>query len=162
MRLKGGDPGVFGRANEEIEAARAAGVSCKIVPGVTTALAAAAELGVSLSDRDLAKRIQFVTAHDAEGELPEDLDWRALVDARRDHRGLHGRAAIAGPGRPACSRRGSIPATPAMLMENVGPRERDASARRSRAAGRARRRAAAGPGHTALWPRARARRGERA
>ena len=118
VRLKGGDPGVFGRANEEIEAARAAGVSCKIVPGITTALAAAAELGVSLSDRDLAKRIQFVTAHDADGELPEDLDWRALAapDATtaiymgaRQLRALVGRLLAAG----------LDPATPAMLMENV-------------------------------------------
>jgi uroporphyrin-III C-methyltransferase/precorrin-2 dehydrogenase/sirohydrochlorin ferrochelatase len=80
VRLKGGDPGVFGRANEEIQAARAAGIACTIIPGVTTAFAAAAELGVSLSDRDLARRIQFVTAHSADGAMPAGLEWRALVD----------------------------------------------------------------------------------
>lgn len=80
VRLKSGDPAVFGRANEEIAAARAAGVEVDIIPGVTTAFAAAAELGLSLSDKALARRIQFVTAHDADGALPEGLDWSALAD----------------------------------------------------------------------------------
>lgn len=80
VRLKGGDPLVFGRANEELAAARAAGLECVIVPGVTAALAAAASLGTSLSERERARRIQFITAHAADGSLPKDMDWRALVD----------------------------------------------------------------------------------
>ncbi len=80
VRLKGGDPSVFGRANEEIAAARAAGVPIAIVPGVTAATAAAAELGVSLSDRLLARRVQFVTARGQDGRLPQGLQWAAMVD----------------------------------------------------------------------------------
>ncbi len=118
VRLKGGDPGIFGRANEEIEAARAAGVPLEIIPGVTTALAAAAELGVSLSDRDLARRIQFVAAHDAEGELPEDLDWPALASADASTAVYMGVRKL-----PALVARllaaGLDPATPAVLMQNV-------------------------------------------
>jgi uroporphyrin-III C-methyltransferase/precorrin-2 dehydrogenase/sirohydrochlorin ferrochelatase len=78
VRLKGGDPAIFGRGNEEVAAARAAGIPCSIIPGVTAALAAAASLGVSLSERDLARRVQFVTAHDKDGALPDGLDWPAL------------------------------------------------------------------------------------
>ena len=81
VRLKGGDPNVFGRANEEIAAARAANVKLTIVPGVTTAFAAAAELGLSLTDRDKAMRLQFATAHDGEGELSARLSWAALAAA---------------------------------------------------------------------------------
>jgi uroporphyrin-III C-methyltransferase/precorrin-2 dehydrogenase/sirohydrochlorin ferrochelatase len=81
VRLKGGDPAIFGRGNEEISAARAAGVPCSIIPGVTAAFAAAASLGVSLSERDRARRVQFVTAHDKDGVLPDGLDWKALCAA---------------------------------------------------------------------------------
>ncbi len=79
VRLKGGDPAIFGRGNEEIAAARKAGISCSIIPGVTAAFAAAASLGVSLSERDRARRVQFVTAHDKDGVLPAGLDWAALA-----------------------------------------------------------------------------------
>jgi uroporphyrin-III C-methyltransferase / precorrin-2 dehydrogenase / sirohydrochlorin ferrochelatase len=79
VRLKGGDPSIFGRGNEEIAAARAAKIPCSIIPGVTAAFAAAASLGVSLSERDRARRVQFVTAHDKDGVLPEGLDWEALA-----------------------------------------------------------------------------------
>jgi len=81
VRLKGGDPSIFGRGNEEIAAARAAGAATTIIPGITAAMAAAASLGVSLSERDRARRIQFVTAHDKDGALPDDMDWRALASA---------------------------------------------------------------------------------
>ena len=80
VRLKGGDPSVFGRTGEEIEACRQAGVPARIVPGVTTASAAAASLGLSLTHRDVARRLQFITGHDRHGELPADLDFRALAD----------------------------------------------------------------------------------
>jgi uroporphyrin-III C-methyltransferase / precorrin-2 dehydrogenase / sirohydrochlorin ferrochelatase len=117
VRLKGGDPGVFGRAHEEVEAARAAGVRCTIIPGVTTALAAAAALGISLSDP--ARRIQFVTARDADGALPEGLEWRALVDADATTAVYMGVGTL-----PALAARllaeGLDPETPAALMENVG------------------------------------------
>ena len=80
VRLKGGDPMIFGRANEEIEGLRAAGVPVAVVPGVTAALGAAASLRTSLTERSAARRLQFVTAHAKDGRLPQDLDWRALAD----------------------------------------------------------------------------------
>src|SRR3712207_1541997 len=74
VRLKGGDPAVFGRAGEEIEACRAHGIRVRMVPGITAALAAASTLAVSLTHRNHAQRVQFVTGHDRNGELPSDLD----------------------------------------------------------------------------------------
>ena len=80
VRLKGGDPMVFGRAGEEIAALKAAGIVVDVIPGVTAGSAAAASLRTSLTERALARRVQFVTAHAREGRLPDDLDWRALAD----------------------------------------------------------------------------------
>lgn len=80
VRLKGGDPLIFGRAAEEIAACRAAGIAVEIVPGVTAAQGAAAALGVSLTEREIARRVQFVTGHGADGRLPRDIDWRAIAD----------------------------------------------------------------------------------
>jgi uroporphyrin-III C-methyltransferase len=70
VRLKGGDPLLFGRAQEEIAALQAAGVDYEIVPGVTAALAAAADAGVSLTQRGLARSVAFVTPRVGEGEAP--------------------------------------------------------------------------------------------
>ena len=81
-RLKGGDPLIFGRANEEIAALQAAGISVEVVPGVTAASGAAAAITTSLTERDVARRVQFVTAHARDGHLPDDLDWGALADPR--------------------------------------------------------------------------------
>jgi uroporphyrin-III C-methyltransferase/precorrin-2 dehydrogenase/sirohydrochlorin ferrochelatase len=80
VRLKSGDPLVFGRAGEEIEACRAAGIPVSVVPGVSAAQGAAASLCVSLTNRDAARRLQYVTGHDRRGALPEDLNWGALAD----------------------------------------------------------------------------------
>ncbi|WP_201838087.1 siroheme synthase CysG [Microvirga zambiensis] len=80
VRLKGGDPAVFGRTGEEVTACREAGVPVRIVPGITTASAAAASLNGSLTHRDHAQRVQFVTAHDRHGDLPENLNLAALAD----------------------------------------------------------------------------------
>ncbi|MCC5978692.1 MAG: uroporphyrinogen-III C-methyltransferase [Salinarimonas sp.] len=80
VRLKSGDPTIFGRLDEEIVAAREAGIPFEIVPGVTAATAAAAELGFSLTKRGVARRLQFVTGHDVDGQLPSDLDIAALAD----------------------------------------------------------------------------------
>lgn len=78
VRLKGGDPLVFARGGEEIEALRAAGLPYEIVPGVTAALAVAARLGMPLTERGLASSLHFLTAHSQAGALP-DHDWRALA-----------------------------------------------------------------------------------
>lgn len=80
VRLKGGDPAIFARTAEEVAAAHAAGVPITIVPGVTAASAAAAALGLSLSHRDLAARVQFVTAHAKDGVLAPGVDLAALAD----------------------------------------------------------------------------------
>jgi uroporphyrin-III C-methyltransferase/precorrin-2 dehydrogenase/sirohydrochlorin ferrochelatase len=80
VRLKGGDPLVFGRATEEIDACRSAGIEVTIVPGISAAQGAAAALGFSLTEREEARRIQFVTGHGADGRLPRDLDWGAIAD----------------------------------------------------------------------------------
>jgi uroporphyrin-III C-methyltransferase len=79
VRLKGGDPAIFGRATEELEACRAAGVVVRICPGVTAASAAASSLGTSLTLRGLARKLTFVTAHARAGEELV-LDWEALAD----------------------------------------------------------------------------------
>lgn len=80
VRLKSGDPMVFGRAGEEIAALESAGIPVAVVPGITAALAAASSLGVSLTHRDAAHSVRFVTGHSRQGELPADLDWRGLAD----------------------------------------------------------------------------------
>lgn len=80
VRLKGGDPAVFGRTGEEVTACRDAGVPVRIVPGITTASAAVASLNGSLTHRDHAQRVQFITAHDRHGGLPEGLNIGALAD----------------------------------------------------------------------------------
>jgi uroporphyrin-III C-methyltransferase len=79
VRLKGGDPAIFGRATEELDACRAAGVRVSICPGVTAASAAAASLGQSLTLRGLARKLTLVTAHARFGEAL-DLDWQTLAD----------------------------------------------------------------------------------
>ncbi|MBV9884726.1 MAG: uroporphyrinogen-III C-methyltransferase [Sphingomonadaceae bacterium] len=80
VRLKGGDPLIFGRATEEVDACRAAGIEVAIVPGISAAQGAAAALGVSLTERMQARRVQYVTGHGADGKLPRDLDWAAIAD----------------------------------------------------------------------------------
>ncbi len=77
VRLKGGDPLLFGRAGEEMEALRAAGVRFEVVPGITSALAAAAAAGISLTDRRIASQVLFTTAHREPGKIA--LDWAGLA-----------------------------------------------------------------------------------
>jgi uroporphyrin-III C-methyltransferase len=79
VRLKGGDPAIFGRLGEEIAALEEAGIAFTIVPGITAASAAAAASGISLTLRGSARRVQFVTAH-ARGDEALELDWPSLAD----------------------------------------------------------------------------------
>jgi uroporphyrin-III C-methyltransferase len=81
VRLKGGDPMIFGRAGEEIEALDAAGIAWEVVPGVTAATAAAARLGVSLTRREVASSVAFLTGHGCGAEPPSlrDADADTLV-----------------------------------------------------------------------------------
>lgn len=80
VRLKSGDPMIFGRAGEEMASLRDHGIAHDVVPGVTAGVALAARLKVSLTHRDQAKSVRFVTGHSKAGGLPEDLDWRAVAD----------------------------------------------------------------------------------
>jgi uroporphyrin-III C-methyltransferase / precorrin-2 dehydrogenase / sirohydrochlorin ferrochelatase len=80
VRLKGGDPMIFGRADEEIAACRAAGIPIEAVPGITTAQGAAGRLLVSLTRRGAARRLQYITGHSRGGRLPADIDWTSLAD----------------------------------------------------------------------------------
>lgn len=82
VRLKGGDPLVFGRGGEEIEHLRAAGIAVEVVNGITSGLAAATALGVPLTHRDHAHGVVFVTGHAHPGS--HGADWRALAIAARE------------------------------------------------------------------------------
>jgi uroporphyrin-III C-methyltransferase len=116
VRLKGGDPMLFGRAQEEIAALESAGVAYEIVPGVTSALAASAELGVSLTERGVSRSVVFATARIGEGE--DFSDWAPAV-ARADTAVLYmtlGQAAeIAG----ILEAQGMSASTPVVLVENA-------------------------------------------
>lgn len=77
VRLKGGDPLIFGRAGEELAALRQNGIDCEIVPGITAALGAAASSQIALTNRESAHTLAFVTGHSASGL--DETDWPALV-----------------------------------------------------------------------------------
>jgi len=77
VRLKGGDPLIFGRAAEEIGALRAAGIPFEVVPGISSSIAAAAAARLSLTDRRHASQVLFTTAHRAPGKMA--LDWTSIA-----------------------------------------------------------------------------------
>lgn len=117
VRLKGGDPAIFGRATEELEACRTAGVRVRVCPGVSAASAAAADLGLSLTLRGLARRLTFVTAHTTRGQAL-DLDWATLADPQATLAVYMGKAAAAqvSAGLMAAGLAGD---TPVALVENA-------------------------------------------
>ena len=117
VRLKGGDPSIFGRATEELDACHAAGVPVAICPGITAASAAAASLGRSLTLRGMARKLVFVTAHARAGEAL-DLDWQALADPDATLAIYMGKAAAGEVSRQLIA--AGLPAnTPAALVENA-------------------------------------------
>ena len=123
VRLKGGDPAIFGRATEELEACRAAGVRARICPGVTAASAAAASLGLSLTLRGMARKLVFVTAHARAGEELA-LDWSALADPQATLAIYMGKSAAALLS-VRLTAAGLPPATPVAMIENASlPGER--------------------------------------
>jgi uroporphyrin-III C-methyltransferase len=116
VRLKGGDPMLFGRAQEEIAALAAAGISYEVVPGVTAALAASAELGIALTQRGLARSIAFVTPRVGAGGRASD--WArslAAADTGAIYMGSGEAATIAA----ALIAAGKSAATPVAVVENA-------------------------------------------
>ena len=116
VRLKGGDPMLFGRAQEEIDALSAAGVRCEVVPGVSSALAASADLGISLTRRGILRSVSFVTPQVGDGEDPGNwvraalaADTTAIYMGAGEARSIS--AALIAGGKPA--------ATPVVLIENA-------------------------------------------
>ena len=108
VRLKGGDPLIFGRGGEEAMALAAAGVPFRIVPGISAGIGGAAAAGIPLTHRSLARSVTFVTGHDSRGGLPEETDFAALgrgADVLVLYMGLRHAGAIAArlmeAGRPA-------------------------------------------------------------
>lgn len=123
VRLKGGDPFVFGRGGEELEALRAAGATVEVVPGITAALAAAARLGLPLTHRGLARGLHLITAHGAEEDLPAH-DWRALAEAGGTLAVYMGSRTLPRVAA-ALIDAGMAPETPAIAVENASlPGER--------------------------------------
>jgi uroporphyrin-III C-methyltransferase/precorrin-2 dehydrogenase/sirohydrochlorin ferrochelatase len=120
VRLKGGDPFVFGRGGEELEALREAGVAAHVVPGITAALGCAAAAQVPLTHRDHAQAVTFITGHAQTGGAP-NLDWRALAGANHTVVVYMG-AANAGEVSRRLIEAGREAATPALIVEN-GARE---------------------------------------
>ncbi len=114
LRLKGGDPFVFGRGGEEIEALSENGISFQVVPGVTAANGCASYAGIPLTHRDHAQACIFVTGHVKKGEL--DLNWKSLIQPRQTvvvYMGLSSLSAVTG----GFLANGADPATPAAIIE---------------------------------------------
>jgi uroporphyrin-III C-methyltransferase len=128
VRLKGGDPFIFGRGGEEAEHLQAAGVRVSVVNGITSGLAAASALGIPLTHRDQAQGVLFVTGHTKRGE-PE-ADWPSLGMLAHKNKltlviymGIHGAAAI-----QSGLLQGLSPDTPVALVQNASrPEQRHAS-----------------------------------
>jgi len=114
VRLKGGDPFVFGRGGEEVEALRAQGIAVEVIPGITAGTAVPATLGIPVTHREFARGVTFVTGHSKDGTGP---DWQALARSRTTlviYMGLRGMGRILASLKAA----GMDPATPACLIEN--------------------------------------------
>ncbi len=104
VRLKGGDPFVFGRGGEEALALAAAGVDFEVVPGITSAIAVPAYAGIPVTHRGLATSFTVVTGHSRHA-IDTETNWEALATAGRDHHRAHGRGPPGRDRRPADGRR---------------------------------------------------------
>ena len=121
VRLKGGDPMLFGRAQEEIDALRAAGIEFEVVPGVTAASAASADLGISLTRRGHARQVCFVTPRVGKDE--PNNDWPQSVNAA-DTAVIYMGAGLADSIAATLVARGRDAGTPVALVENASLPER--------------------------------------
>ena len=118
LRLKGGDPFVFGRGGEEAEALAAAGVPFRIVPGVTAGIGGLAYAGIPVTHRSYGSAVAFVTGQGSNGGLPDNLDWEALAKGAPTlvfYMGLRTLAAIA----ERLTAAGRDPATPVAIVSNA-------------------------------------------
>jgi uroporphyrin-III C-methyltransferase len=79
VRLKGGDPFVFGRGGEEMQDLIAAGIPVEVVPGITSGIAAPAYAGIPVTHRDYSSSVTFVTGHEAAGKYRPDVNWSAIA-----------------------------------------------------------------------------------
>lgn len=98
MRLKGGDPFVFGRGAEEALALNEAAIPVSIIPGVSAGVGGLAAAGIPLTHRDVNQAVTFITGHDGDGNLPKSIDWTALAKSSPVivvYMGLRNRRAIA-------------------------------------------------------------------
>lgn len=128
VRLKGGDPSIFGRSAEEMAALAAHGISAHVCPGITAASAASASLGLSLTLRGLARKLVFVTAHARDGDRL-DLDWSALADPGATLAIYMGKASAAMLSRRLIAA-GLPSSTPVVAVENASlPGERHVGTR---------------------------------
>ena len=116
VRLKGGDPMLFGRAQEEIDALRAAGIEFEVVPGVTAALAASADIGVSLTERGVARSVTFATPRVAPDA--RESTWDEAV-AAADTAAIYMGAGEAAEVAAALLARGKSGALPVVAVENA-------------------------------------------
>ena len=120
VRLKGGDPFVFGRGGEEVEALRQAGIEVQVTPGITAALGCAASSGVPLTHRDHAQSVTFITGHAKDGDHdnnPLALDWSALSAPHHTlvvYMGVATSQIIS----DKLLHHGRMPDTPALVIEN--------------------------------------------
>ena len=129
VRLKAGDPFVFGRGAEEVEALRDAGLPVSVVPGITAALGCAASAGIPLTHRRIASAVTFVTGHSAEGS--RDAAWPALA-AKGHTLAIYMGASEAASVRDRLLGAGADPATPVAIIENgTRPDERVSTGRLS-------------------------------
>jgi uroporphyrin-III C-methyltransferase/precorrin-2 dehydrogenase/sirohydrochlorin ferrochelatase len=115
VRLKGGDPFIFGRGGEELETLERHGIPFEVVPGITAAIACGAYAGIPLTHRDHAQSVRFVTAHS--GDSIDGLDWATLARERQTlalYMGVAGLGTI----RDQLTRHGRAPSTPVAIIEN--------------------------------------------
>lgn len=116
VRLKGGDPMIFGRAGEEIDHLDALGIPVRVIPGITAALGCAASTGLSLTKRGVSRAVTFVTAHGRDGERFE-LDWARLADPNGTLAIYMGREQARAVGQ-GLTGAGLSPDTPVLAVEN--------------------------------------------
>ena len=118
VRLKSGDPMIFGRAGEEIARLESEGIAVDVVPGITAASAMAASLKTSLTHRDHAQQVRFVTGHSRKAELPRTLDWPSLAKANQTTVFYMG-GRMAGQIERRLSQNGMSSKTPVVVVSSV-------------------------------------------